>query len=1101
MQCDGCGATVDDSAVFCPSCGRPLAKQTLLGLSDVASERILSDRYIILSLLGRGGLGTVYLARDTQLEKTVALKVLPKEVATDLRAIEMMKEEVRIAQDLRHENIGAVYNFEVDTEKQASFIVMEFVDGVDLHTLLGRMPKRRFSLIVVAHILQGCAEALDYAHSKRIIHRDVKPKNIIMRRDGVVKMLDFGIARRLSETMSRISREPVAGTPTYMSPEQLSGRGIDRRSDIYSLGVMTYELLTGSTPFPASGVQLAYQVLHKPIQPLKAINLVDGNIKIAKSLTDVLKKCLAKTPEERFETAKGFYKAFTAAAELDEVEEEQREKRLSEVRAVAEDALRHIRKTFSHKTPSSTHFPSTDEPKRRTVPQQKTSTVKPKKEAKTDLSAPVVVKPKKRRRFILTALPLILAATVIAAMFFLHKEGFLFPKKEQEEVVPTVEKSKPKLAVAEFLVEGNITSSPLSLANRMSEKIEGNFETITPLGLRAILETLNIKSSQLNDLAVSKRLYTERGIRRLLLCSVVETTRGVEITARLLDLERGSTVWKEKIVVESEEFLEEAVDVLAKILFLEEEQKRRHLLSFDVRRLMKRGDFVTALDAFKSLRRIADPSSLRELGTSLADALAQQSLKACSEKRFNEALDLLSLTKEVGYKTTLTRRLPDELVEKFLEEANRLLEEGDRDNAVRLAEKALSIKETKKTRLWLEDLKREEEFEALLAAAKAALSAGRFRDAAMRAREVLKLREDDERAKRIFERANSELLYREFRSAAEKEFSRKRYNDAIRNAEEALKFKPDDTYMRELLRKAEVARSPWSHLEKKLIIKQGCSINAVAFSPDGTTIVTAGADGIVRVWSIAENKCLRELKGHTDEVKSVAFGPDGKILSGGLDKTVRLWGRDSECMVLGRHEGAVYAVAFSPDGETAASAGGDDLIYIWDVAQKKPLRKLEGHTDDVRSIDFSPDGKLLLSGGWDKTVRLWDPQAGRLMRKLEDSADWVWSVVFNADGKLFASSSWAEVRIWKTAYGKHFRAIKGHTGYVLSVAFSPDSAVVATGGADRKVRIWHLLTGKCLSLHKEHKGVVQSVVFAPVGKMLATADDKGEIIIWQVPRE
>ena len=1096
LQCDGCGATVDDSAVFCPSCGRPLAEQTLLGLSDVAAERILGDRYIILSLLGRGGLGTVYLARDTQLEKTVALKVLPKEVATDLRAIEMMKEEVRIAQDLRHENIGAVYNFEVDVEKQTSFIVMEFIDGVDLHTLAARMPKRRFSLIVVAHILRGCAEALDYAHSKRIIHRDIKPKNIIMRRDGVVKMMDFGIARRLSETMSRISREPIAGTPTYMSPEQLSGREIDKRSDIYSLGVMVYELLTGNAPFPASGVQLAYQVLHKPIPPLKAITLVDGNIKTARSLTDVLKKCIAKAPEERFETSMDFYKAFSAAAELDEVDEEQKEKRLSEVRTVTEDALLHIRKTLSRAVSSSSRIVPTDKPRLRTTPINETSTVKPeKKDAKTDLSVPVTVKPKKKHLLLLTALPLVLATIVIAAMLLLAH------KKEGEEVVSTAGGTKPKLAVAEFFIEGDIAATPLSLANRLSERIAEDFETITPLGLQALLKTLGVKPSQLNDPTVSKLLYAERNIRFLLLCSIVKSVEGIEVAGHLFDLERGNTVRKEKVVVESEEFLNEAVDTLATILFLEGEQKQRHLLSFEVRRLMRRGEYIAALDAFKELRRIADPLSLQGLGTSLADALARQSLIACSEKRFDEALDFLSYTKEVGYKTPLTMRLPDELVKRLIEEAKRLSEEGRYENAVLLTEKALSLKETEKTRLWLEELKKEEEFGALLAAAKKALFVGQFRDAAMRAREALKLKEDDEEAKSIFEKANSELLYLEFRSAAEKAFSRKRFNDAIRNAEEALNFKPNDTYIRRLLRKAKIARSPWSHLEKKRIIKQGCSVNTVAFSPDGKTLATAGVDGIVRVWSIAESKCLRELKGHTDEVKSVAFGPDGKILSGGLDKTVRLWSRDGECIVLGRHEGAVYAVAFSPDGETAASAGGDDLIYIWDMAQKRCLRKLEGHTDDVRSIDFSPNGKVLLSGGWDKTVRVWDTQTGKAMRKLEGGTDWIWSVVFNSDGKLFASSSWAEVRIWKTAYGKPFRTIKGHTGYVLSVAFSPDSAVVATGGADRKVRIWHLLTGKCLSLLKEHKGVVQSLAFAPVGKMLATADDQGETIIWQVPKE
>ena len=315
-RCGECGAEVGEGATLCPECGVVLESATLVRIDSVAPDRVLGRRYVLLSLLGRGGMGAVYLAKDGDLDETVAVKTLPHEFAEDLRALEWMKEEVRLARSLGHENIMRVFNFETDAEKRVSFIVMEFVDGVDLAALAARSPEHRLTLETLLHLLGPTARAIDYAHSKRVIHRDIKPKNIMVDRRGTVKVTDFGIARRMRETMSKISQTVVAGTPMYMAPETLEGDKIDSHADIYSLGVTAYELLSGAPPYSGTGMQLVYQILKKDVPPLEA-GVFGGDATLAGRVNGVLLRCMAKKPEDRFPSAVAFYEALAAAAGLD----------------------------------------------------------------------------------------------------------------------------------------------------------------------------------------------------------------------------------------------------------------------------------------------------------------------------------------------------------------------------------------------------------------------------------------------------------------------------------------------------------------------------------------------------------------------------------------------------------------------------------------------------------------------------------------------------------------------------------------------------------------------------------------------------------------
>jgi serine/threonine protein kinase len=205
----------------------------------------------------------------------------------------------------------------------------------------------------------------------------------------------------------------------------------------------------------------------------------------------------------------------------------------------------------------------------------------------------------------------------------------------------------------------------------------------------------------------------------------------------------------------------------------------------------------------------------------------------------------------------------------------------------------------------------------------------------------------------------------------------------------------------------------------------------------------------------------RTLKGHTNEVWSVAFSPDGETLaSGSADTTVRLW-RVSDGSTLRTLEGhtlPVTSVAFSPDGATLASGSNDDTVRLWRVSEGSLLRTLEGHTDTVWSVTFSPDGETLTSGALDSTVCLWRVSDGTLLHTMEGHKGSVRSVAFSPDGETLASGSYDDtVRLWRVSDGRLLRTL-WHTNEVWSVAFSPDGAMLASGSEDGTVRLWRVAT-------------------------------------------
>lgn len=202
-----------------------------------------SSRYKLVEVVGEGGMGTVYKAKDLLLNMPVAVKVLSSGLTRDKRAVATLKEEARIAMQLSHRHIVRLHNLQKAVRNY--FLVMEYVDGRNIRDVLDMYTT--LPLDTVRQIVQVCADALSYAHRHGVLHKDLKPANLLLSRDGVLKIIDFGVAC-LIHAQEQTSH--VLGTPVYMSPEQLRGETLDPRTDVYSLGIITYQLLTGKPPFP-----------------------------------------------------------------------------------------------------------------------------------------------------------------------------------------------------------------------------------------------------------------------------------------------------------------------------------------------------------------------------------------------------------------------------------------------------------------------------------------------------------------------------------------------------------------------------------------------------------------------------------------------------------------------------------------------------------------------------------------------------------------------------------------------------------------------------------------------------------------------------------
>ena len=306
MECLKCHTPLPDNSKFCFACG---ADQTGGGTAATTSaelaglqgrlQRIVEGKYKIERMVGKGGMGAVFLAHDLALDREVAIKVLPPDISQDPKVVQRFQQEAKTAAKLDHTNIIPIYR--VESEGGLNYFVMKYIAGTSLEDVLEQQ-KQTLSADYIQRVLWEAACALGHAHQRGIVHRDVKPANIMFDHDGRVMLTDFGISKALQAASGFTGTGMIIGTPHYMAPEQAKGQQVDGRADQYSMGVVGYRMITGQLPFGGDSV---HTILYKHIfEPAPRTSSIRADM--PPHLSESISRALAKEPDQRYATMEEF---------------------------------------------------------------------------------------------------------------------------------------------------------------------------------------------------------------------------------------------------------------------------------------------------------------------------------------------------------------------------------------------------------------------------------------------------------------------------------------------------------------------------------------------------------------------------------------------------------------------------------------------------------------------------------------------------------------------------------------------------------------------------------------------------------------------------
>lgn len=1028
--------------------------------------------YQILDVLGEGGMGVVYSARQGSIDRTVAVKMLKKKGAEDLGQREKFLAEAAVTGELEHPNIVPIYDLGMNPEG-ALFYAMRRVQGTPWHKKI-----RGMTLHQNLEVLMRVADAVAFAHDHGIIHRDLKPENTMLGDYGEVLVMDWGLALPVGEKKfgGIAIKASMAGTPAYMAPEMAAGpfNNLGVGCDIYLLGAILFEIVTGLPPHSGDTVmQCLMNAAKNDIRPTKKQG----------ELIDAAMKAMAFRPEDRFLSVKDFQKAIAEYLAHSES---------IVLASKSEEELKSAEKSSDYQAYSRALFgfqqalelwPGNERAKSGVREAVLRYAQAAKEKGDLDLAASLLDPSDDEHSFIL--------------------KGVVAEQKERSNRLKRIRNLKrvaAVLGIAMFLVISIALGYVLD-ANRKERLARVQAET----------ESLNAKwqevlAREAERTAVLQRDRAEEAQLDTLISEIE--------TAVARDHER-----EQREIAENQELLAISSRVDAVL------SERRAVAARDAAEDEQLNAIFAALEAENARDNEAAQraeAETQELFARYNKILAEESEKvavsarhAAEESQAEAVLAQIEAEQQrelAEYEAYVARvnAASARIDENAFERATQLLQQcapanGQRDYRdwewARLNYLCTQSKQTLNFDVPVESVRFSADQNWIIAGGASPIVQIVSRDN----QKIHQLNVGGTRVQAIDTIAGE-------------------------RGETIIAIGTNNTSGL-----IQIWNGATGKLLQTLNDENGHSlaITSLEFSPDKKQLLSASLDNTAKIWELETGKVVQTFQGHKLWVWNARWSPDSKnIVTASEDGTALVWevATGKSGTPFRGHTGPVYAADFSPDGEWIATSGIDGKVLVWQWSDRflkdfdyqkavrdfdagRPIdsqilgaiRILNGHTAAVRDLHFggSPSEAVIVSTGHDNTIRLWDANSGRLIKSLRGHGQWLRAVDLSQDGKWVISAGIAgDGRIWEiNAYNENrvlqAKAIAGHDDAVLTATFSPNGEEIVTASRDRRAIAWKVATGEPIHTYRDgHSFLATAVLPFADGRRIATGAVDNSTRIW-----
>ena len=1006
----------------------------------------LFGEYHLMEEIDRGGMGIVYRAKQLQAKRVVALKMILAGKFAGKKDLKRFYSEAAAAAKLDHPNIVPIYD--VGEQDGHPFFTMAYVDGQNLAARIQQGPlAQREAAAMVSEI----AGAIEYAHQRGIVHRDLKPANILLTANGQTRITDFGLAKQIGDHSDLTVTGDVVGTPSYMSPEQVTGNhaDVDVGSDIYSLGAILYCLLTGRPPFQAATILETFTQLIEtdPVPPRQLVPTISTD------LETICLKCLQKDPSKRY---------LSAADLLDDLNRYMAGK---PVQARPVSQLERCWRWCQRK--------------------------------------PVIA------LLLATVTLLVCLVAIVSSMAAFHlqsmttKESQARRRAEDAQTIAELEQrryqrakklaDRKTVAAIEHLetakrekqiAQHNLYAAHMNLAQMAWEHAHTeNVQDLLQLQSNPSIpeDIRHFEWYYLNhlchqDLATLKPGFMTHSVvygpadNQLMLGTddgkLVYWDLSRQQTTFSRTLHRGR-INEIAVSPDGQQVATAGNDGIVAIWDLQQEELQWKLAEGTGRTLS-----------------VCFNHDATRLATGYADGTVK-------------IWDL-----RTGRSVQTLKGHQHDILSVCFNSDGTLLATGSMDNTARIwntssAETLFTIRHRGSV-----DCVQFNAANSMLATASGDATIKLWSTSQQRPYQTIDTGQLAVRhiqfspdGKRLLSAgADSTIKLWDLARATEIRTFKGHFRPVG-----WLAFRPDGQ---------EFVSTSWDLTVKRWTLSPPPSmlqahqhgVQDLDYSADGKWLATASVDKTIKLWQLPERRLIHVFSSPTAFFRTVRFSPDGALLAAGTtDGLLQIWNlADKQLQVTQQlHQQQIHQLAFTHDSRWIGSASDDGLIKLWDISKQQLAGHLRGHRGAVKTIAFSPDGSQLVSGGRDRIVRIWDCETKRLVEEIPGHDGEVLTVAWSPDGNWIASSGYdRSIHVQDVVQRVQRFQLKGHTGPVTQIRFSPDSQRIVSASYDRSLKLWDTVHGNQVLTLRGHRAVTWCVQFSPSGNWIASGSSDSTVRFW-----